>query len=103
MARANGKVAPSASVIGSSSSPMPNACVTITGVNDAAGSATCAATINGTRVAVNHAAALAAIAETTSIDDSHSAGRSTRRARRVPSADPIANPLMNAAAIVANA
>ena len=82
---------------------MPNACVMTTCVNAAAGSATCAATISGIRVAVYHAAPVAEIAETTSIDDSHTAGRSTRRASRVPSADPIANPLMNAAAIVANA
>ena len=55
------------------------------------------------RVAVTHAAPLAAIAAVTSIAASHTAGCSTRRATRVPSADPIASPLMNAAAIVANA
>ena len=55
------------------------------------------------RVAVSQAAPLAAIADVTSIAASHTAGRSTRRASRVPIADPIASPLMNAAAIVANA
>ena len=82
---------------------MPNACMTITCVNAAAGSATCPATISGMRVAVSHAAPLAAIADATSIADNQTAGRSTRRASRVPIADPIASPLMNAAAIVANA
>jgi hypothetical protein len=38
-----------------------------------------------------------------SIDASHSAGREVRRARRAPTADPMAMPLMNDAAIVANA
>ena len=83
---------------------MPNACVTTTGVKAAAGSATCAGDDQRhPRVAASHAAPLAAIAETTSIAASQTAGRSTRRASRVPSADPIASPLMNAAAIVANA
>ena len=102
-ARASGNVAPRARVIGNSSSAVPSAWVTTTWVKAAAGSATWAATTSGIRVAVSHAAPLAAIAEVTSIAASHTAGRSTRRARRVPSADPIASPLMNAAAIVANA
>ncbi len=46
---------------------------------------------------------LAAIAAPTSIIASQTAGRVVRRASWVPSADPNARPLMNAAAIVANA
>jgi hypothetical protein len=55
------------------------------------------------RVAVSQAAPLAAIADVTSVADNQTAGLSTRRAMRVPTADPIASPLMKAAAIVANA
>ena len=73
---------------------MPNAVV---------GSVTCAATTSGMRAAAYHAAAFAATADTHSINAIQTAGRLTRRAVRVPIADPIAKPPMNAAAIVANA
>src|SRR5204863_4122065 len=69
----------------------------------AAGSATCSATTIGSLVAAYHADRTAATAPAQSIDASQSSGRAVRRARRVPAADPIASPLTNAAAIVANA
>ena len=102
-ASASGNVAPSASVIGSSRIAIATACAAITCVNTTAGSATCAATMSGRRVAANHAAPLAATADMTSIAPSQIAGCAVRRASRVPAAEPSASPLMNAAAIVANA
>src|SRR5205807_3900680 len=100
---ARGNAAPSASVIGSSSTPTVNACVAMSDPNAAAGSATCAATTSGMRVAAYQAAALEATADTQSVAASHAAGLATRRAIFAPTADPIASPPINADAIVANA
>src|SRR5439155_397771 len=82
---------------------MAAACDTTRRPNTTLGSATCCAMTSGIRVAANHAAATADTALTRSIAASHVAGLEVRRAMRVAAADPIASPLMNAAAIVANA
>ncbi len=71
--------------------------------NVTAGSATCTATDRGICVAAYQAVPAADTADTTSIAVIQIAGRRARRAMRVPIAEPIASPLMNAAAIVANA
>ena len=102
-ASAKGNVAPSATVIGSRSNATLAACDTTRRPNTMLGSATCCAMTSGIRVAANHAAATADTALTRSIAASHVAGLEVRRAMRVAAADPIASPLMNAAAIVANA
>ena len=102
-ASASGKAAPSAMVVGSRSTPTPNACQNTIGPKAASGAATAAATISGRREAANQAAVVAATAQVTSVSASQTAGRVVRRARRAPAADPMAIPLMNAAAIVANA
>ncbi len=82
---------------------MPIAWVRTTRSNVAAGSATCIATDSGIRVAACQAVPAADTADTTSIAAIQIAGRRARRAMRVPPAEPTASPLMNAAAIVANA
>ena len=53
--------------------------------------------------AVNHAATVVVTDVTASITASQNAGRELRRASRTPRLDPIAMPVMNAAAMVANA
>src|SRR5437867_7135016 len=102
-ASASGNVAPSARVIGSNSRATVAAWAATTGPKAAVGAATSAATISGIRVAAYQAAPLAVTAETNSMAASHTAGCAARRAIRTPAADPIASPLMNAAAIVAKA
>jgi hypothetical protein len=59
--------------------------------------------MSGISVAAMYAAATAATDDIVSIAASQTAGVVARRATRVPTADPIANPPMNVAAIVAKA
>src|SRR5438874_1778167 len=102
-ASASGNVAPSASVIGSSSKAVPAACLITRLVNPRFGSVTWAATMSGILVAATYAAAEAATDDIVNIAASHTAGRALRRTTRAPAADPIASPAINAAAIVAKA
>src|SRR6516225_34524 len=100
---ASGNAAPSAKVIGRSNAVTTTAWIRTSRAKTTFGSATCAAVTSGRRVAANVADADAATPLT--IND-HASQRITlweRRAIRVPAVDPIASPVTNAAAIVANA
>src|SRR5262245_41568993 len=102
-ASANGNVAPSAMVDGRRSNATATACAPTTVVRTAFGSATSVATMSGSRVAAYQAAAIDAAAPAMRSQASQTAGFAALRASGVPSADPIANPVTNAAAMVENA
>src|SRR5204862_1266608 len=102
-ASARGNAAPRAHGMGRSNRATAIACRVTTRPNAASGSATCEATISGSRDAANQPAADAATAVIMSIAPSQVAGRDERRARRAPAAAPIVRPMMKEATTVVNA
>src|SRR5688500_5812600 len=102
MARASVKVAPSDTLAGRRTRMTPSA-LRVTSEAASPLAATSRAMINGMRDAVNHAPRIVLTAVAQSIAASQNVRRVLRRLRRTPKLEPSAMPVMNAAAMAANA